>query len=573
MKKLSSAWLRQGNLDAAPVIHLLSDVHLESGPYQLPEQLNCDIVVAAGDIGPVEQSVPFLASLGKPVVYVMGNHEYWGESLDAVVAKAKVLAAGTQVHVLERESVVLGGIRFLGATLWTDFGANEALAMEAHRRMRDYGQISLEGWNPSNAERRAVERAAHALGFANRKYPWKQPEKFHPAVAYVRHQQTVRWLERELSKNAGKYPTVVVSHHAPSYECLRASGVHEDLLKPENWDRRYRDDKLVYVGAYASDLRSLLGRHRDEIALWCHGHIHKAQDLLVEGVRVLSNPRGRYIAPLTKESARGFALFGMHVTDEDIERSQALARAEPYRGDGRDFDNSLLVKLADGQARPLSRLLAKPLERLTELTQDCESLLPVWNRGREKQKAAVKRWFLQNCNEFTNYVQETLTREVLSHLDQYASTVALSVHWGAPAQPYMPWDEEEQTLEAARECTTRMRHWLETLNQLPSVARQTQVKRSSAVLKAVELLRVQAPLAEIATPPWASWRRIDQKEIAVRIAPSDESELERLEWALDKALNPTMPRSWHLRVVESGEEWGAFKQSRWLPLKKFSGRS
>jgi len=73
-----------------PKLHLLSDLHLETGPYEIPADLEYDILIAAGDISSsVEQSVSWLAAIGKPVIYVLGNHERWGDAdLDDAVAKA-----------------------------------------------------------------------------------------------------------------------------------------------------------------------------------------------------------------------------------------------------------------------------------------------------------------------------------------------------------------------------------------------------------------------------------------------------------------------------------------------------
>src|SRR5690606_10860297 len=50
-------------------------------------------------------------------------------------------------HVLENETVMIGGVRFLGATLWTDFrlhGAPEPAMVHARRRMNDYRQIAWQ---------------------------------------------------------------------------------------------------------------------------------------------------------------------------------------------------------------------------------------------------------------------------------------------------------------------------------------------------------------------------------------------------------------------------------------------
>ena len=61
------------------------------------------------------------AGLRKPVLYVLGNHEFYGSSIDGAAAELKRLCAGTHVHVLDDSEIVIDGVRFLGTTLWTDF--------------------------------------------------------------------------------------------------------------------------------------------------------------------------------------------------------------------------------------------------------------------------------------------------------------------------------------------------------------------------------------------------------------------------------------------------------------------
>ena len=51
------------------------------------------------------------------------------------------------MHVLDRDEVVIDGVRFLGATLWTDFSATGNLvlaALEARQRMTDYRRIRTQ---------------------------------------------------------------------------------------------------------------------------------------------------------------------------------------------------------------------------------------------------------------------------------------------------------------------------------------------------------------------------------------------------------------------------------------------
>jgi hypothetical protein len=56
-----------------------------------------------------------------PVVYVAGNHEFYGTDLDRTVEKARIAEAGTSIHIQQNDSVTIGGTIFLGATGWTNF--------------------------------------------------------------------------------------------------------------------------------------------------------------------------------------------------------------------------------------------------------------------------------------------------------------------------------------------------------------------------------------------------------------------------------------------------------------------
>ena len=128
-------------------LHILSDLHLGSGAFERPE-IEADVVVLAGDIARPRESVPWASGFGKPVLYVPGNHEFYGGSIDGTVQDLTRACAGTQVHVLDDTEMVIGGVRFLGSTLWTDFElfdepARAAAKAEAGRLIRDFSRIRL----------------------------------------------------------------------------------------------------------------------------------------------------------------------------------------------------------------------------------------------------------------------------------------------------------------------------------------------------------------------------------------------------------------------------------------------
>lgn len=222
-------------------IQYFSDIHLEFGPAGLAAT-DADFVIAAGDIGVGASGVDWLRASGRPTIYVAGNHEYYGGDIDAVQASIRHATRGTPVNFLECETVEFDGIRFVGATLWTDFMGNDAELMTAlEQEMNDYHQIRYRG---------------RALA----------PED----LAGI-HAASRTWLEGELARPyEGR--TVVVTHHAPLYESWP--------LQPGS----------VYKAAYCNNLERLVRDHH--VDLWVHGHVHARADYCASAVRVVCNPRG-----------------------------------------------------------------------------------------------------------------------------------------------------------------------------------------------------------------------------------------------------------------------------------------
>lgn len=251
-------------------LHLLSDIHLETGPYQLPNDLDFDVLIAAGDIGEGTLGIEWLkTSTDKPVVSVLGNHEYYSackvERVDRL-QEIRDAAAGSNVHVLDNESIVIGGVRFLGATLWTDFGDGHAgLMAEAGQRMNDFYEIREQG------------------------------RRFDPKDALALHKESMQFLQCALVTPFDGETSVVVTHHHPHLDSLRRFGVDEALITDtRNWRRsRMSEHNETYrVAGYASDLSRFLATHSNEIGLWCCGHLHRLIDYANSGVRIVCNPRG-----------------------------------------------------------------------------------------------------------------------------------------------------------------------------------------------------------------------------------------------------------------------------------------
>lgn len=170
-------------------IQYASDLHTEFGFQALRKSdLKGDILVLAGDIaGKPRKLNQYLHCLAGsiPILYVMGNHEFYGHDFATDLWRyQKAVDTQTGVHFLENRSVEIGGIRFLGCTLWTDFfGGMQGKAAE--KGMNDFEYITLEG----------------------DKLRWTD-------VAY-RHRGSLAWLRKEL-ETPFSGPTVVITHYAPS---------------------------------------------------------------------------------------------------------------------------------------------------------------------------------------------------------------------------------------------------------------------------------------------------------------------------------------------------------------------
>src|SRR5690606_14259073 len=101
-------------------IHILSDVHNEFSVLPIPET-DADVVILAGDIDVQFNAIEWAKQFEKPVIYVLGNHEFYGGHIESTRLRIRELTFGTNIHFLDDDEIVLNGVRFLGSILWSDF--------------------------------------------------------------------------------------------------------------------------------------------------------------------------------------------------------------------------------------------------------------------------------------------------------------------------------------------------------------------------------------------------------------------------------------------------------------------
>lgn len=203
-----------------------------------------DYLVLAGNVHAGTEAMRLYGNARVPVLLVHGFIELHGLSRASLRKGFASFSAGASVQYLERRVLIVGSVRVLGCCLWTNYrsrlfpGSDPCL--DASACLRDLRLI------------RSGERC------------------FRAEDAYREHQQSRRWLERELAKPFGG-KTVVVTHFAPTFRSL-----------PLSMRRR-----PVAVW-YASSMDEVM----PSVDLWVHGRVPDTLDYTVGTTRVVCNARG-----------------------------------------------------------------------------------------------------------------------------------------------------------------------------------------------------------------------------------------------------------------------------------------
>ena len=257
-------------------IQLFSDLHLERDPaFQPLIQAGTDVVVLAGDIGsyqarsrlPNEDFGLARFSPLRPgassaqVLYVPGNHEFDGLEHDEAYERLRRVCAHLGILWLDREVLVIDGVRFIGTTLWSDFDALAGSEQDPAKQLQ--------------ARNKAFRAANYYL---SKNTTFREGE---PVLAEAQREMSLAcqaWLREALAVPFDG-PTVAVTHYAPS---LRSA------------DPRY--GVSPGTAGFCNSIDELIP-YAD---VWMHGHLHCANDYLVEGApagvprrcRVVANPLG-----------------------------------------------------------------------------------------------------------------------------------------------------------------------------------------------------------------------------------------------------------------------------------------
>lgn len=258
-------------------IKIASDLHLEFSPVTINNEENCDVLILAGDCFVAQDFYDYpvvseysrtqlgsrqilalryrefmsaVTSAFPEVIYVSGNHEYYRGKWHAGIDQLRdECAKYSNFHFLEDESIVLGGIAFIGSSLWTDMNKQDPVTLAVIKdQMNDFKLI------------RNDKRSYSAL---------------RPIDTVKRHQKSLKFFETALEEYKDR-DCVVVSHHGPSHSSIATQYLNDGIMN----------------GGFVSDLDDFILAH-PQIKYWIHGHTHSEFDyMLTDHTQIVCNPRG-----------------------------------------------------------------------------------------------------------------------------------------------------------------------------------------------------------------------------------------------------------------------------------------
>ena len=264
-------------------IAVCSDLHLEFGPISLENTDNAEVLILSGDIcvakdlgendsnniegendksNQIHKFFQECCARFPSVIYIAGNHEhYHGDFIKSIGSIRDRLGYLVNLHVLDKESVLINNVLFIGGTLWTDMNKEDGITlMHMKNMMNDFCCVK-------NSSRKRHYR--DTLG-----NPHSQASNFTPDDAVEDHKKMLEYIKIMVE---GKHDQkiVVVGHHAPSKLSTHPRYAKEEIMN----------------GGYSSDLSEFILDH-PQIKLWTHGHTHENFDYLIGSTRIVCNPRG-----------------------------------------------------------------------------------------------------------------------------------------------------------------------------------------------------------------------------------------------------------------------------------------
>jgi predicted phosphohydrolase len=244
---------------------LISDIHRETwSHFDWDGQPTSPYCIVAGDIARdralVIDTLERLSDVYSGVFYIDGNDEHkdYPEEIGRSYAELHSLIKPLgKVVFLQDNVVIINGIAIVGTNGWWsyDFDPNMELDQSV-RWVMDKDRIS-----------EAVAMNINGIGYND--------------VGYMTN------AVQKLQTHSDVKAIVLVTHTVPHPEIIQ-----HDLELIHTWR---------YNSMGNSHMRSVLREDTEsKINTWCFGHYHRPVDTVIDGVRYVSNPRGRGDTPYSQ---------------------------------------------------------------------------------------------------------------------------------------------------------------------------------------------------------------------------------------------------------------------------------
>lgn len=276
---------------------LASDLHLEQSSARWPRSQKSPLILLLGDIMQAsllseeayyyrfQEFFDNVSAAGDTVLYVLGNHEYYGSAVEDVVPKLRdFLKQWPNIILLDNEYYDYNGVRFIGSTLWADANDSNPRTIETLSRIREFEVIRTKAkMVPTTVvtyrkdAKGAYLKDEKGYAIEESRTVVSQPSAFGVQGMIQRHKAARSYIESAVAAaKAENMPFVVLTHHAPSSQSVRPP---------------YNDYKYLHLnGMFVSELTDKIKAWKP--VAWLHGHLHNKIAYRVESTLVMVSTRG-----------------------------------------------------------------------------------------------------------------------------------------------------------------------------------------------------------------------------------------------------------------------------------------
>ena len=308
------------------VLLIIDDVHLENRPIEMKNQFlnilknkidtfkkmnKIPILLCAGDISEGINGVEWISSLETEIIYICGNHEFWGQDYYENIENIKNYIHEKKynhIHFLQNEMIVLNDIRFVGTTLWTDLGIswpwlNTNHIIKNFLSMGDFKRITAKKFYNNSDNVKNLEILLKKNDIEDSKINNMIENKlFNPLLQIDEHLKAKEFILKKLIEYTPQ-KTVVLTHHLPianfwikkqkmKFDVLSGHNLnHKDLYQKYIQKTVSSSDDILMMGFYINTMNDFFEKNYSP-DIWVHGHFHKEINDYLGKTNIISAPVG-----------------------------------------------------------------------------------------------------------------------------------------------------------------------------------------------------------------------------------------------------------------------------------------